>query len=212
MKRQGFIFDFDGTLINSFNAIIEKFNLLAQEFNFRTVSSDEIKNIKNLTSRELIQHFGIPFYKLPKVVRRARGLLQADMHKLLPFKNIQEVIKELSGQSVYLGILTSNADENVKMWLKQHQIFNHFHFIHAESSYFGKTYILKRLIKNHRLNKATTFYIGDETRDIDAAKDCGIYSVAVTWGVGSEEVLKAACPDFLVKTPTEILDLLHVES
>lgn len=29
------IFDFDGTLIDSFQALLEKFNLLAEQFNYR---------------------------------------------------------------------------------------------------------------------------------------------------------------------------------
>lgn len=36
------IFDFDGTMVDSFDVVIKKFNLLAGEFNFRYIDDHEI--------------------------------------------------------------------------------------------------------------------------------------------------------------------------
>ncbi|HLB58081.1 MAG TPA: HAD hydrolase-like protein, partial [Gammaproteobacteria bacterium] len=53
-----------------------------------------------------------------------------------------------------------------------------------------------------------TFYIGDETRDIQAAKKNHIYSIAVTWGFNNKKVLAAEKPDFLIDNPKELLAVL----
>lgn len=45
------IFDFDGTLADSFSAIIEKLVPLADAFKFRKINQDEIARLKDLTSR-----------------------------------------------------------------------------------------------------------------------------------------------------------------
>jgi len=81
------IFDFDGTLVDSFYTVMEKFNLLADEFNFRKINGDEIDGLRDLTSRELIKYLEIPIYKIPSVLRSARKHMQSEMQTLLPFGN-----------------------------------------------------------------------------------------------------------------------------
>lgn len=76
------IFDFDGTLVDSFDIVIQKFNLLAGEFNFRYIDDHEIDDLKNLTSKELIRHLKIPVYKIPKIILKARALMRDEIAKL----------------------------------------------------------------------------------------------------------------------------------
>lgn len=199
------IFDFDGTLVDSFRAVIEKFNLLADEFKFRKINSNEINDLKDLTSKELIKYLGIPIYKIPRVLRCARKHMYSEMQTLSPFINLPEVLQKLHDMKISLGILTSNSSENVKSWLEHHKMEHLFSFIHAESGYFGKKRILRRMLKAYKIDKSKTFYIGDETRDIEAAKECDVFSVAVTWGFNSEKILKQHRPHFIIRKPEDIL-------
>ncbi len=199
------IFDFDGTLVDSFDAVIQRFNLLAGEFNFRYIDDHEIDDLKNLTSKELIKHLKIPAYKIPKVILKARALMRGEITKLPAFVNLREVIEKIYGMGIGLGILTSNSSENVNQWLKCNNLQNLFHFIHIESSYFGKKRILRKIIKNYHMDYSRTFYVGDETRDIEAAKASNINSIAVTWGFNSEAVLLQHQPHFIARKPEDIL-------
>ena len=74
---------------------------------------------------------------------------------------------------------------------------------------FGKDKKLRSAMRKYNLNPKETFYIGDETRDIEAAKKVRIKSVAVTWGFESEKVLKKADPDFIIKSPEEFLAIFN---
>lgn len=199
------IFDFDGTLVDSFSAIIEKFNLLASDFNFRKVSIEEIETLRNLNSKELIKYLKIPIYKMPRVLHRARKYFQEEMHKLFPFAGIPQTLHELSIAGFTLGIVTSNSRENVTSWLTQHDMRKYFKFIHVESNYFGKKRILKKVMRTNKIEKA--FYIGDETRDIEAAKQCNILSIAVTWGFNSEKILTQCHPNYIARVPDDILKI-----
>ena len=51
-------------------------------------------------------------------------------------------------------------------------------------------------------------YVGDETRDIQAAKKVGLRSVAVTWGLNTHDALAASSPDHIVLTPDDLADTL----
>jgi phosphoglycolate phosphatase len=166
MNNLNLIFDFDGTLIDSFHAVIEKFNLLADKFNFHYITEDEIDNLKNLTSKELIKYLKIPIYKIPRVILKARELMRKEMKTLPPFENLRDILKNLYDLNINLGILTSNSSENVTAWLQQNNLQDFFSFIYAESSYFGKHRILRKILKFYKMDTSQTFYIGDETRDI----------------------------------------------
>lgn len=123
------------------------------------------------------------------------------------FMNLPEVLKELH-KDCSLGILTSNSSENVISWLNRHKIAHLFTFIHTESSYFGKKHLLKKLIKSCEMDPLQTFYIGDETRDIDAARKCHINSIAVSWGFNSETALVQSNPDYIARIPGDIITIV----
>ncbi len=202
-----FIFDFDGTLVDCFDAAMNLLNRLADEFHFRKIESNELETLRDLTSKEILKYLKIPFYKVPTVLSSARDYIREEMKVLLPFEKLPWVLQELHAMKIPMGILTSNSSTNVREWLKRNHLHDLFQFIHCESSYFGKKYLLKKLIKTYKMNPLKTCYIGDETRDIDAAKKCGIYSAAVVWGFNSEKILAQQNPHFIIRKPEDILAL-----
>ena len=66
------IFDFDGTLVDSFHCVVEKLILLADEFNFHKISPHEIDMIRDLPTKEIIRFLQIPLYKIPMIIYRIR--------------------------------------------------------------------------------------------------------------------------------------------
>lgn len=201
------IFDFDGTIVDSFDRAVEKFNILAEEFCFRKVYPTELEMLKNLSSRELVKYLKIPVYKIPRVIYKARKYMNSDIPKLASFLNLPQILQRLYNENFSLGILTSNSEKNVMTWLDIHQMKYLFNFIHVESNFFGKARVIKKILKKYNINKKQAFYIGDETRDIEAAKQNGIFSVAVTWGFNSEKILLRHQPHFIVRKPEDLLSI-----
>ena len=68
---------------------------------------------------------------------------------------------------------------------------------------------MKKLLKNRNLSEFDVIYIGDEVRDIEAAKAAGIKMVAVSWGFNSPEILKTKNPDYLIDYPLQLTQLLE---
>lgn len=201
------IFDFDGTLVDSFQSAIDIFNVLANEFGFRKIIPDDIANLRELNSREFIKYLKIPFYKMPTIIMKARKLMRSRIESLLPFPNCKKVLTELKNTGFSLGILTSNSAENVTLWLKQNDMVHLFDFINSSTNYFGKAIILKKILQKNHIQKSEACYVGDETRDIDAAKQCGVTAVAVTWGFNSEQILLRYEPHYLIRKPEDLLNI-----
>lgn len=201
------IFDFDGTLVNSFNCVMEKTMLLADAFNFRKPDRSEIESLRDLSSREIIKSLNIPFYKIPRLIAAFRKELQAEIPRLPPVTHIQGVLEKLFESGHVLGILTSNSVDNASNWLELHQLRHYFNFIHHESRYFSKKYLLKKTLQKYKIDKTGTFYIGDETRDLDAAAQNEVQAIAVTWGYNSEKILRQHRPSFVAEKPEDLLKI-----
>lgn len=202
------IFDFDGTLIDSFKCAVESFNLLADKYKFCKVESEKINDLKKLNSNQIIQQLKIPIYKLPTVLISLRENLNKEITKLLPYEGITNLLQELKKMGCFIGIVTSNSAANVNAWLQHNQIEQYFDFLQVESGFFSKSSILKSCLKKYQLSNKQTYYIGDETRDIEAALAAEINSIAVTWGFNNEEVLLKYSPTYIARTAEGILDII----
>ena len=205
------LFDFDGTLVDSFNCVAEKALLLADEFSLNAFKRDEIENLRHLSSKELIKFLHIPIYKIPKLIYKMRQHLRNEIPNLSPFPGIYQVVEHLYHTEAKLGILTSNSIENVNKWLELHGMRQFFKFIHTEPNYFSKKYLLKKTIGCYKIDKSQAYYIGDETRDIEAAQKNKIKSIAVTWGYNSEMALQKYDPSFIVEKPNDLLAIFGVQ-
>jgi phosphoglycolate phosphatase len=195
------LFDFDGTIADSLDLAITIINRLSHEFKLKPLVAEEIKRLQNLSSREIIKQADVSFFKLPFLLRRFRAELNREIHTLKPFPGIQETLLTLQQRGDRLGIITSNSEANVKDFLKAHRFTELFEFIIPDARLFGKSHIIRRVMRQHRLDPKTVLYVGDETRDIEAAKKSGIKAVSVSWGFNSRQILAAHQPDFLIDQP-----------
>jgi phosphoglycolate phosphatase-like HAD superfamily hydrolase len=209
MSVKVIIFDFDGTLADTFDALVSISNRLAIEFGYAPTTPEELPKVRNLSSREIVKQSGISVLKLPFLLRRVRESLHNEIQYLNPITDIKEALTQLINEGYFLGILTSNAEENVIPFLKKHGMQGLFSFISSETSLFRKDKSLKKLMKINNLSSEEVIYVGDETRDIEASKKINIKVIAVSWGFNSGEVLAKHNPDFLIHKPSELIEVLR---
>lgn len=119
---------------------------------------------------------------------------------------MKETLVGLREQDVQLGLITSNASENVQAFLKENEL-DCFDILSASSGLWGKARRIQKMVSTHGLDSNHVLYIGDETRDIEAAHKAGVRVAAVTWGYNNAEMLKRFSPDYLVSRPHELLSL-----
>ena len=198
------VFDFDGTIADSMKVLISIFNKLAKEYGFQKVDEKEVEKFRNKEAKDALKMMKIPVYKLPFFAKKIREELNKKIDKLKPVKGIEIVLGKLHKKNIQMGILTSNSEANVKKFFKKNKI-DFFDFIYAGSSIFGKGRVLKKLLKDKKLSGDRVIYVGDETRDIDAARKCKVKVISVGWGFNTAEVLKKSNPDWFVDEPKDIL-------
>lgn len=205
MTAKVILFDFDGTIADTYQAIAKITNQLSTEFGYKALDQEELVLIKNLSSREIVRRSEISIFKLPFLVRRVRAELSKEIAELEPIKGIVQVLQELKTQGYTLGIVTSNNKENVDIFLTKNQLDNLFSYIYSSTAIFGKHRVLNQVIKERQIDKSDIIYIGDETRDIRSARKSLIAVAAVGWGFNAAEILQEHQPDYLVSKPLELL-------
>ena len=67
--------------------------------------------------------------------------------------------------------------------------------------------MIKHLLKEKNFSNGDMVYVGDEVRDIKAAKKARVRVIAVTWGLNSRKILEKEHPDYLVDRPQELLKI-----
>lgn len=202
------IFDFDGTLADTVEAGVAVINSLAKKYGFRPVLKEDRDSYRDLPSREILKKVGLSLWKLPFLARDVRKKFAADIASQKLYPGILEAARSLKKQGYHLAILTTNSEANITAFIARNNLGDLFDFVHAESGFFSKGRRLKKLIKKHGIGASLAAYVGDETRDVDAAREAGIKSVAVTWGVNSRQVLLEHHPDLIIGKPADLLKLI----
>jgi phosphoglycolate phosphatase len=185
------LFDFDGTLADSFPWFLNVINQVAIRYRFRTVAHHEVEGLRGLGSRELIRHLGIPWWKVPLIARHLRRLAAEETGKVMPFGGVPEMLERLSRHGMHLGLVTSNSRRKVEKVLgsRSASLFSDFEY---DVGVFAKRRALRRILARNATQAGRAVYIGDETRDAEAAHALGIPFAAVGWGFAKPETLRAS--------------------
>jgi phosphoglycolate phosphatase len=201
------IFDLDGTLADSFPWFARVLNSIADEFKFRRVADSEIDEMRRCSPRELLARLDIPLWKVPAIARYMRKLKAQHMQDIPLFPNAREMLFALADKKRTLALVSSDSEANVRRQLGEQTsaLITHFD---CGASLFGKAVKFKRVMKRSGMGAMETISIGDEIRDIEAARSAGIACGAVTWGYADPSTLRIHKPDLVFETFSEIAERL----
>jgi phosphoglycolate phosphatase len=171
-------------------------NEAARRFGFRQVSQAEIEALRELGNREIVRFFRIPAWKMPAIARYVRGRMAEEADQIALFDGVPLMLEALKGRGVRIAVVSSNGEANIRRILGDaaHLVDD----FDCGAGLFGKAKRFRRVIRRSRVSPADTVCVGDETRDIEAAKAVGASSAAVTWGYARTSVLETFAPTVLV--------------
>ncbi len=204
------LFDFDGTLADSLPVLVNLIKKLAPEFNYKLPqpTSEIIEELRDIPLDTIIKKLNISIFALPLLIKRIKDELNQQSKTLQPIPGIPDVLKQLNNKGYKLGILTSNSYESVKKFLHNNGL-DFCDAVYSDIGIFGKHTALNHFLTYYKLSPQDIVYIGDEVRDIKAAQKTGIRIIAVSWGFNGPSLLQAAHPDFLVSTPSQLLEVIE---
>ena len=198
------IFDFDGTIADTLETIVTITNRLAAQYGYPQTTPERLKYLRTLSTGELLAQSHVPLFQVPFLMRRVRRELRHDVDSIRLFQNLGDVLMALAADDHQILIASSNAPSTINPFLKRHGLSQVFSSVYGNIGLLGKARSLRRIMRRHRLVPEEILYIGDETRDIEAARCQGLAVAAVSWGFSDRTALEAQGPTFLVDTPEEL--------
>lgn len=200
------IFDLDGTLVDSFPWFLRTINDVADRFGFRRVTEQDVEGLRHATSREILSRLEVPLWKLPAIARHARRLKAEAAAEISLFAGVEAMLRTLAENGVQLALVTSDSEANAREKLGEAAAL--FSYFDCAASLFGKPAKFRRVIRRAGVDLGRVIAIGDEVRDIEAARAVGIACGAVCWGYAAPTALRTLAPDHIFAQMDEIADVV----
>lgn len=201
------IFDFDGTIADSFEIITSIFCKFKTELGLDEFGKKEIEIYRTKGVEEILKKSKVSMLEIGRVIAEMRKVANETMLEAKPFLGMIQVLNKLKNKGLNLGIMSTNGDKTINKFLENNKI-TVFDYVVGKGGLLGKDKVIKSILKKRKLKLDEVLYIGDEVRDIRACKKLGIKIASVTWGFNDKSVLKENKPDYLIDKPKKILEIV----
>lgn len=219
MAIKAIIFDLDGTLLNSLDDIADAVNHALKRVGRPPLAIERVRRfvgngVPKLIERALeytCEDGGDAQRNFDECLKRFKEYY--DVHnadKTRPYDGTADMLRAVSALGIKTAINT-NKYEGAAIALKD-KFFRHADVVvgaaadvRPKPSPDGALKALSML----GVSEADAVYVGDGETDIATARNCGLMSVAVTWGFRDRAELEALKPDFIIDAPSELIETLE---
>jgi phosphoglycolate phosphatase len=146
------IFDFDGTLVDSLNLVTGVYNRLAGKYGASRLDEGDIARLKGLAIAERCAALNLKMHRLPPLIMDIYKLYGQSMKDLAFFEGIRELLEELNSRGCRLAVISSNAEENIREFLRLNQIC-FIEEILSSKNLFGKDKVIAGFLKAKNLKE-----------------------------------------------------------
>ncbi|MCP3035523.1 MULTISPECIES: HAD hydrolase-like protein [Xanthomonas] len=199
------IFDFDGTLADSFGFFLSTQRLLAERHGFRAAQAHEVDDARRLSTRELLKASGLSAWRVPWVAADFIRLMRAAPPVAL-FPGIAHTVGALHAGGSRLAVVSSNSVENVQRALGA-ELSATFAVIEGGAHLLGKQRALRRVLRATGHTASQAVYVGDQVADWEAAQVVGLPFAAVAWGYAHPDVFAGLAGTQLIERVEDLLAL-----
>ena len=210
-KKQLVIFDYDGVIVDSIDAIAAIGAQACREIGHeRLPTPADIEALENIALEDLGRQIGISEADLPDFGAHVFALFQKNEKTPDIFSGMGPVIRTL-GKNHFLVIVTKNIKPAVEKVLAAHGLADKINLILGVEEPGSKADKIKKAMHTFHRGSDLTCMIGDAVSDIRQARKAGVKSIAVTWGFHKQERLAHENPDVMVSTPHDLIAAIKLE-
>lgn len=202
--KRTIIFDFDGTLADTWELVAMLAPKYWKKITSVPYSPDELERVRYMPMGDIFKKYRISLWNVWWMRKEIMKDVKLNMANLKIFPGIAEMLHDLKGSGYRLMILTSNDADNVRGFLNRYDL-NLFEAVVSERNLMGKAAGLKKMMKKYHVDPSMAYYVGDETRDVEAGRKAGMTPIAVSWGYNRVEILQKYSPALLAASTGEIL-------
>jgi pyrophosphatase PpaX len=207
-QLEGVLFDWDGTLIDSYHADTSAYLAMFKEMGIGW----GLKELEKNYSPNWYQVYRAA--KLPRILwndadRSWRAHYVKHRPKLI--SGVRRVLARIGGKHS-LGLVTSGDRDRVLRQLREFRLTRVFSARVCSGDTLRKKphpEPLRLALRQMELEPASCVYVGDSAQDVEMARSAGVLAIGVLGPFPTERRLRAARPEFLIRSLEELPDVLR---
>jgi phosphoglycolate phosphatase len=213
---KGFVFDLDGTLLDTLDDLKDAVNKFLAKHNFPQQSRDEIKGMIGNGAAKLIER-ALPKQNFSKeemeiFYKEYAEIYETTQNYTKIYDGIDEVLDYLSEKGIKIAVVTNKPDKAAQ-FCKEHYL-GKWHI----DPFFGQKdnipikpdpFMLNKVIETWELEKSQIVFVGDSPEDMETAKNAQVLAIGAGWGFRSIEILDAAGAMFSPENANKFLQKIR---
>ena len=207
-KKKAIVFDFDGTLANSFPLITKEITEAIALFRKEPLTDEEARTIYGPTEEGIILKLIKDEGLAKESFLRYLDLYNKNHDEMLPdfIPGIRELLEELNSKNIPIYLLTGRSKESTMITLTKFNAFKYFKAIYTGGLYGEvKEELLNELASIHHFNKEDLVYIGDSLHDVPQCRRANVDIISVSYAnTDSYEKLEEINKGNVAKTVEEL--------
>jgi phosphoglycolate phosphatase-like HAD superfamily hydrolase len=203
------LFDFDGVLADTLGELLQFGQEACDELGVKhTATQDDLNSLEIMSFATYGRQLEVPENLVDEFVKRCMVKFVQMPNPPKIFDGMTQVIEKLSTRHA-IGIITGNAARAVENFLFENGIRQCVSAIFALEQPGTKCEKILRAKGQLAKDTQNVYYVGDALSDIHAAREASVKSIAVSWGHQSVERLIQAEPDYIVRSPQELMEVIE---
>ncbi len=216
--KNTFIFDLDGTLINTLDSLAVSVNKTLEKLELPAITQSDCRNFIGNGTRELMRKSILQVGEncteefLDDVMKIFGEVFAVHCcHNVLPYDGIVSLLEKLKNQGYKIAVLSNKPHGEMVKIICEHFGEGFFDFQQGQSVDLPRKpdpMALEYVINQLGRTKAETLYIGDSEVDMQTGLSAGVDTVAVSWGFRDRDVLEKTRPTKIVDSVRELADYI----
>jgi phosphoglycolate phosphatase len=207
------IFDWDGTLMNSVERIVSSMQSAAETVGLVIPTNNEVKDIIGLSLPVVFDRL---FTDITAEQVKAMSVqykyqyLEVDTTPSPLFENAMDLLVTLKQNNKLLAVATGKGREGLERVLSLSKTADLFHTTRCADEMPSKPdpTMLLSILAELNISSHEAIMIGDTSYDLKMAKNAGIDSIGVTFGVHNKQTLEKYSPKIIIDSLSELQGLL----
>ena len=210
-----YIFDLDGTLLDTLNDLHASCNYALRTHGMPERSLEEVRQfvgngVKKLMERAIPDGLDNPLFEETLQTFRQHYLLH-NLDTTLPYPGIMEMLRQLKEQGKRIAVVSN------KFYAATQELCKHFFGDTIQVAIGEREDIKKKpapdtvleALRQLQVTRQDAVYVGDSEVDVETARNSGIPCISVLWGFRSKSFLLSHGATTFIETPSELTNCKH---
>lgn len=209
------IFDLDGTLLNTLEALTYITNLTLEHFGYKPVDEAHIKTFvgdgyKMLVERALKFSGDVELEHYQEALTVYMELFEKNsMHQVRPYEGIRMLLEGLKARKIKIAVLSNKPHLQTVGNIETVFGEGYFDYVAGEQPGIPKKPDpegVRRILEIFGEEPENCLYFGDTNTDMQTGLGAGLMTVGVTWGFRDRRELESFQPQYVIDHPEEVFE------